>query len=279
MVKAVAKSSFRRRAVRVLKLLAIIYLLTLTGVLLGQRHLLYFPSRAPVESVIQLAGQSRFTPWEDYTGRVIGWKYIGQTNDVRDRILITHGNAGSGLDRISWAETLNLNERFDVYILEYPGYGARPGTPTQRSLCEAADQAFDLISKERPVYLLGESLGTGVASYLAGTHAKDVGGVILVAPFHNLGDVAQYHMPIFPAKWMLWDQFPSAEQLRNYRGRLAVLLDGQDTVIPDRFGRKLFESYGGPKRLWEVPKGAHTALPDQADAWWKEVLAFWKGPT
>jgi pimeloyl-ACP methyl ester carboxylesterase len=84
-------------------------------------------------------------------------------------------------------------------------------------------------------------------------------------------------MPIFPAKWMLWDKFPSAEKLRNYHGRLAVLLDGQDTVIPDRFGRKLFESYDGLKRLWEVPKGAHTALPDQPEAWWKEVVVFWNG--
>ena len=101
--------------------------------------------------------------------------------------------------------------------------------------------------------------------------------VLLIAPFDNLGDVAQYHMPIFPAKWMLWDQFPSAERLRNYHGRLAVLLDGQDTVVPNRFGKKLFESFTGPKRIWNVPNGAHTALPDQPEAWWTEVVAFWKG--
>jgi pimeloyl-ACP methyl ester carboxylesterase len=202
---------------------------------------------------------------------------LDPTNAARDRILITHGNAGSALDRIWLAEALNLSERFDVYLLEYPGYGTRLGSPTQPRLYAAADQAIGLLAKGGPVYLLGESLGTGVAAYVAGTYPDDVAAVLLIAPFHNLSDVAQYHMPIFPAKWMLRDRFPSAEQLRNYHGRLAVLLDGQDTVIPARFGRGLFESYDGPKRLWEVPKGTHTALPDQAEIWWREVVAFWKG--
>jgi pimeloyl-ACP methyl ester carboxylesterase len=258
-------------------LLAIVYALALTVVLIGQRHLLYFPSRVPLELAIKVGERSGFTPWENASGEVIGWKCVAQTNRVRDRILITHGNAGSALDRVWLAEALGLTRSFDIYILEYPGYGARPGTPTQSTLFAAADEAVRLLSNAGPFHLIGESLGTGVAAYIAGAYPKDVAAVLLIAPFHSLGDVAQYHMPIFPAKWMLWDRFLSAEKLQSYHGPLAVILDGLDTVVPDRFGRQLFESYNGPKRLWEVPKGAHTALPDPPAAWAKELLAFWKG--
>ena len=161
--------------------------------------------------------------------------------------------------------------------MEYPGYGARAGSPSQQSLCEAADEAILLLAKDGPVYVIGESLGTGVAAYLAGAHPEAVAGLLLIAPYHNLGDVAQHQMPVFPAKWMLWDRFPSAENLRNYHGRVAVLLAGQDTVVPNKFGRRLYDSYAGPKKLWEVPEATHNDLPNRPEAWWRELLVFWKG--
>jgi fermentation-respiration switch protein FrsA (DUF1100 family) len=131
-----------------------------------------------------------------------------------------------------------------------------------------------VLQKDGPVYVVGESLGTGVAAYIAGTHSNSVAALLLIAPYHNLGDVAQGHMPIFPAKYMLRDKFPSAEYLRNYHGSLAVLLAGEDTVVPNRFGRRLFDAYAGPKKLWEIPKAGHNDLPYVPVEWWKELVAF-----
>jgi pimeloyl-ACP methyl ester carboxylesterase len=269
-------SIIRKRAARAALVLAMVYLLALTAVWFGQRHLLYFPTRVSLASATAAAARSGFAPWQSATGEVIGWKYLGPTNTIRPRILITHGNAGSATDRIWLAEALSLPTSFDVYILEYPGYGIRAGTPTQETLFAAADEALASFSSQGPVHLLGESLGTGVASYLAGTHPKDVAALLLIAPYHNLGDVAQYQMSIFPARWMLWDRFTSGEYLKKYHGPLAVLLDGLDTVVPNRFGRHLFESYSGPKRVWEVPSGAHGALPENPGSWYNEVEEFWK---
>jgi pimeloyl-ACP methyl ester carboxylesterase len=265
-----------KRAARIAVAVAILYLLALTGVWFGQRHFLYFPSRLSLELATADAARAGFIPWKSSTGEIIGWKHSGQTNaGVRPRILITHGNAGSAIDRIWLAETLALPARFDVYILEYPGYGPRPGSPSQESLFGAADKALERISGDGPVYILGESLGTGVASYLAGAHPRNVAALLLIAPYHNLGDVAQHHMSIFPARWMLWDRFASGDNLKNYHGPVAVLLDGLDTVVPNRFGRRLYDGYSGPKRVWEVPSGAHGALPEHADNWWREVVEFW----
>src|SRR5262249_17759036 len=140
-------SKWRKRGLRIALLLAAIYAIALTVVLIGQRHLLYFPSRFPLELAIRMGSRSGFTPWEDASGDVVGWERVGQTNLARDRILITHGNGGSALDRAWLAESLDLTPSFDVYILEYPGYGARSGSPSQRNLCAAADQAFGLLSK------------------------------------------------------------------------------------------------------------------------------------
>src|SRR5262249_6104079 len=159
-------------------------------------------------------------------GDFIGWKKLSATNASHPRVLITHGNAGSALDRSDYADSLNQLEPCDIYILEYPGYGPRPGSPSQQSLFRAADDALRLLEKDGPVHVVGESLGTGVAAHLAGAYPKTVSALLLIAPYHNLADVAQSHMPILPAKYMLLDRFASAEYLRNYHGPLAILLAG-----------------------------------------------------
>ena len=262
---------------RVVMLIAVPYLVLLAAVFFAQRRLLYFPEKLSLDSALAMADRAGFEAWRNASGQVIGWKHLSIADGPRARILITHGNAGSAIDRVDYARALNQAADCDVYILEYPGYGPRPGSPSQQSVFHAADEALDLLERDGPVYVIGESLGTGVAAYLAGAHPQAVAGLLLIAPYHNLGDVAQNHMPIFPARWMVLDKFPSADFLRNYHGPVAVLLAGHDTVIPRRFGRRLYEAYSGPKKLWEVPSAGHNDLPNQPAAWWKELLAFWKG--
>jgi pimeloyl-ACP methyl ester carboxylesterase len=238
--------------------------------------MLYFPSVLSPAEANAMAVRSGLEHWYDGHGQFIGWKQLSKSTGLHDRVLITHGNAGSALDRADYARRLHEVLDCDLYILEYPGYGSRPGAPSQESLFKAGDEAVASLEREGPLYVIGESLGTGLAAYLAGTHPKPVTGLLLVAPYNTLGDVAQAHMPIFPARWMLRDKFESSRYLREYQGRVAVLLAGQDEVVPNRSGRKLYDDYSGPKKVWEIPGASHNDLPNQSTEWWKELVAFWK---
>jgi pimeloyl-ACP methyl ester carboxylesterase len=139
---------------------------------------------------------------------------------------------------------------------------------------EAADEAFGLLSGDGPVFLVGESLGTGVACWLAGKHPDKVAGVVLLAPYNTLADVAQYHMPLLPVHLLLVDRFASQKHLRNYSGPIAVLVGGNDPVVPERFGRRLYDGYSGPKRLWEFPQGDHGTVMQQPSEIWKQIIGF-----
>jgi pimeloyl-ACP methyl ester carboxylesterase len=272
------QSNWRRKALRVAMLIVGLYLVLVIGVSCCQRRLLYFPANVPLNSALAMAKRSGFEPWYNGAGQLIGWKQLSRTNFPHNRVLITHGNAGSAIDRVDYAASLHEAAVCDVYILEYPGYGPRPGSPSQQSLFQAADEAIGLLQKDGPVFVIGESLGTGVAAYLAGTHPQAVAGLLLIAPYDNLGNVAQAHMPIFPVKWILLDKFPSEDYLRSYHGPLAVVVGGRDTTVPPRFGRRLYEGYPGRKRLWEAALAGHNDLPYQPAEFWTEVVAFWKGP-
>jgi len=227
--------------------------------------------------VDQLAQSARLERWRDPTGLAIGMKRQCRTQPAAGRVLVVYGNGSCATGSAHYADVIQEVAAFDVFILEYPGYADRPGSPSQQSLFRAADEAIQLLATNGPAYLVGESLGTGVAAYLAGTHADKVAGVVLLAPYNRLTDVAQAHMPLLPVRLLLVDRFPSEDYLRNYHGPVGVLVAGQDQVVPEKFGRCLYDGYAGPKRLWEFPSGDHGTVMVQPSRVWEEIIQFLQG--
>ena len=197
-----------------------------------------------------------------------------QARPARGQILVLHGNAGAAVQCARYADVIQQAVPFDVFIVEYPGYADRPGAPSEHTLEESADAAFQTLATNGPVYLVGESLGTGVACWLAGKHPDRIAGVILLAPYNTLTDVAQEHMPLLPVHLLLVDRFRSEKYLSDYSGPIAVLVGGGDQVVPEKFGRRLYDDYAGPKRLWEFPKGDHGTVMEQPPEIWKQIINF-----
>jgi hypothetical protein len=123
---------------------------------------------------------------------------------------------------------------------------------------------------------LGESLGSGVAAYLAGTHPAEIAGIILLSPYKRLTSVAEEHMPFLPGRLMLVDKFPSEDYLHNYHGLVGIMVDGRNNVVPEKFGLRLYDGYSGPKRLWNFPNGNHISITKPPAKFWGEVMDFWQ---
>ena len=257
-----------------LRILFVLYLATALGCAALQRKLIYFPTVAPASELDRFAAVHGLERWKNAAGQDIGWQRKSPTQPPRGRVLITHGNGGCALHRVDFANPLRETAAMDVFILEYPGFGDRAGQPTESSLFAAAEDAYLTLPKTAPIYLIGESLGTGVASHLAGGH-PEIAGVLLFAPYNSLVDVAQHHAVILPASLILRDRFASEEYLSRYHGPLAILVGGRDDVVPEQFGRRLFDGYTGPKQIWRVPQAGHNDLHNQSKEYWKEIIAFW----
>ncbi len=165
----------------------------------------------------QSAGLER---WRNSAGELVGMKRLSAKQPCAGQVLLTYGNGSSAVGCAHYADDIQKSSALDVYILEYPGYEDRPGKPTQWNLFHAVDEAIQLLDTNKPIYLVGESLGTGVASYLAGTYTNRAAGVVLIAPFTSLTGAAKFHFPWLPVSLLLVDRFPSEVYLRNYHGRL-----------------------------------------------------------
>jgi len=271
-----SRPMLRRRLGRALLVSAALYIIICTGCAAFQRSLIYFPQKFSPQQVEQMAQAVSLERWTNSSGGFVGLKHLSQNQIATGQVLIVYGNGSYAAACAHYANAIQGVAALDVFILEYPGYADRPGAPSQESLFRAADEAFQLLDTNKPVFVLGESLGSGVAAHLAGTHPAGVAGLILISPYNRLTDVAQYHMPLLPVHWLLVDRFPSEDYLRNYHGRIGVVVDGHDHVVPEKFGLRLYHGYAGPKRLWEFPNGEHAAIAERPDKFWKEVMEFWQ---
>jgi pimeloyl-ACP methyl ester carboxylesterase len=253
------------------------YFVLCTFMALGQRSFLYFPQVFSSAAVDQMARSAGLQRWTNASGANIGLKRPCPQPPAQGSVLVMYGNGSTATGSAHYADDLQKVAALDVYILEYPGYEDRPGPPTEKKLFAAATEALQMIPTNRAVYLVGESLGSGVASYLAGTFTNRVAGIFLISPFTSVMEVAKYHYPILPVSLILQDKFRSQTYLRNYTGKVGISVDGLDTVVPEKFGLRLYNGYAGPKKLWQFPNGGHTEIGEPG-VFWKEVLEFWQGP-
>jgi uncharacterized protein len=252
------------------------YLVMFLGVTICQRRLIYLPPQSTSEQVEMSAREAGLERWRDPSGTAIGLKRLFSDQPAAGQVMIVYGNGSSATGCAHYADEIQSIAALDVFILEYPGYADRPGSPTEINLYRAADEALQLLTSKQPIYLFGESLGSGVASYLAGKHPEKIAGIILLSPYDRLVNVAHYRMPFLPTQLLLIDRFPSADYLSSFHGPVGIAVDGRDRVVPEKFGLQLYNGYAGPKRLWEFPRGAHISIMEPPEKFWREVLDFFQ---
>lgn len=254
------------------------YLLLCAGITLYQRSLLYFPAKFSAAQVDQMAQSARLVRWTNSAGQAIGFKRLAPSPPAIGTVMICYGNGSTAIGSAHYADDIQRAAAMDVFVLEYPGYEDRPGSPNQASLFAAAEEAFQPLPTNQPIYLVGESLGTGLVSWLAGRHPERVSGLLLISPYNRITSVAQQHYPYLPVHLLMFDRFAPEDYLKTFHGKVGITVDGKDTIVPEKFGRRLYDGYAGPKKLWAFPTGGHCQILETQADFWREVVAFWQNP-
>jgi fermentation-respiration switch protein FrsA (DUF1100 family) len=236
------------------------YTVLLGGLYLFQRHLLYFPDRTHPElgELSELGFREVKVTTADGLS-LLSW-YL-PPREGRPVIVYFHGNGGHIGYRAGRLRRF-ARDGYGVLMLEYRGYGGNPGAPSEAGFYADAAAALDFLARDgimpNRLVLYGESLGSGVAVYLAAQ--REIGALILEAPFTSVAEVAQYHYSFVPASLLLWDRFDSFSRIGNVKAPILLLHGDRDRVVPVRFGRALFEAAPKPKTFWFSPEAGHEDL-------------------
>ena len=153
-----------------------------------------------------------------------------------------------------------------VYLVPYRGFGASEGEPSEAALFEDALAVYDQVAARQPgapIPVIGRSLGSGVASYVASQ--RPVAGLVLVTPFDSMAAVAQTHYPWLPVKWLVQDRYESTRYVAKYAGPVLVVRAGRDQVIPAAHTDRLIAAFATPPRVLDLPAADHgTVAADPA---------------
>lgn len=154
-------------------------------------------------------------------------------------VLVFHGNAGNA-DMKNYYKLLFPNA--NIIVAEYPGFGFRSQESLNKeNIIKASEEIVETILKDKKrLILVGESLGSGVASEMAVKyHIKDL---VLATPYNKIAWVAQNKFPVFPIYPLVLDRYNNTDTLKKFNGNLVILIAEFDTVIPNKFAYELSDS-------------------------------------
>lgn len=195
---------------------------------------------------------------------------------ARGTLLYLHGNGGNighRLDQIEVFHRLGLN----VFIIDYRGYGASSGKPSEQGTYQDALAAWHWLMEEKRVaperiVLFGESLGGAIAAWLAARQPP--AGLVIYASFTSVPEMAQALYPMFPASRLVRYRYDTRAALGSVTCPLLILHSPEDEIIPFSHGQALLEAAREPKRLVELRGGHNDALWVSRDIFAREIGTF-----
>lgn len=160
---------------------------------------------------------------------------------------------------------------FNVFVPEYIGLGLSSGEPSEQGLYDTALAAYEHLTQRpdidpRRIFIVGHSLGGAPAVDLA-TRVTPA-GLMTLATFTSLPDIAALRYPMFPCHYLTRIRCPNIEKIRQVRAPILVLHAENDTTVPlwmaEALAKAAFE--GGNQQVVQltIPGGNHDttfALP------------------
>ena len=120
---------------------------------------------------------------------------------------------------------------FNILAFNYRGYVNSGGKPSEKNLFEDAIKIYDEFAKNSKVILIGRSLGTGVATYLASK--KETKGLVLITPYDSISSLAAQQYPYLPIDLLLKYKFNSIKYISKINTPVAVIEVKGDTTVPN----------------------------------------------
>ncbi len=152
---------------------------------------------------------------------------------------------------------------FDIVAFNYRGYVNSGGKPSEKNLFEDAIKIYDKFAKNSKVILIGRSLGSGVASYLASK--RDAEGLVLITPYDSIVSLAREKYPYLPIDLLLKYKFESVKYISKINIPVAVVEVKGDTTVPNKNTQRLIKKIQNLALHVELENTTHADVLNHPD--------------
>ncbi len=170
-------------------------------------------------------------------------------------ILYLHGNRGSNRRCYHQAQTM-AGGGYDIFMPDYRGFGKSDGEiVSEEQLFGDVQAAYDFLKKhyaENRIVVVGYSIGSGMASYLAANNQPQQ--LVLLAPYTSVVDLKNGMAPFLP-DFLLKYPLRSQAFLQQVKFPVTLFHGEFDEVIPFSSSEKLQAINPGLFKLVSLPEG------------------------
>ena len=206
-----------------------------------------------------------------------GW-WLEEPSAERGQIVFFHGNGGN---LSLWLDVIVEMRRrgFSVMAVDYRGYGASSGTPTEKGVYRDAEASIRLFTdrlrkRGTPVIYWGRSLGSPVAAHAATHVAPDA--LVLEAPMPDVRSLLRTNPVMWLLSFLSSYRFPTARFVRQLDMPLLVVHGDADSIVPYSAGKRVFEAARSPNKvLATIPGADHNDLHAvNPQLYWQLIESF-----
>ncbi|MBO6676204.1 MAG: alpha/beta fold hydrolase [Rhizobiales bacterium] len=179
-----------------------------------------------------------------------------------DAVVLIHG---FGADRLGWvANSPALLDTYTVWAAELPAHGtAEPGATTPIDIASALTEL--LPQNDKPIALIGHSLGGAIAAHLAALRPDQIGKTVLIAPAgFGSGAVAGDFLTGLPG-------LQSEDEALQHLRQLVV----RERLIMPQMAQYVLKHLEKPGRREALAEIAQAALNFELPALPNEALVIW----
>jgi len=249
------------------RFLLLFLLLTSTGC----SSLFFHPTRDVQESPAVKLFSHRDIVFQASDGMVLhGWYFPAER--AAGSVLVLHGNAqnlSTHVNSVLWL----VKEGFNLFIIDYRGYGWSGGEPDLDGVHKDADAALEKLfslpeTDPDRVVVLGQSIGGSIAVYtVARSPRKDrIRALVVESAFSSYRRIAREKLDSFwltwpfqyPLSWTVSDSYSAESWIGQVSPVPVLILHGlDDPVVPTHHGRLLFDAARDPKQFWLTARPGH----------------------
>ncbi len=250
----------------------LIFIGLLSAGLLGCNGAFFFPYRAQVLSPEQLGLKYEDVYFSANDGtRLHAW-FLPAEGKALGTILFLHGNAENISTHIMSVRWLP-SQRFNVFLLDYRGYGASEGAPSVEGAQEDVNAAMKTLLSRTDVnpdriVVFGQSLGGSIAVYNVAhsPHRVHIRALAVESAFASYREIAREKLAAFwltwplqyPLSWTVSDEYSPDDAVENVSPIPLLIIHGdRDSIVPVHHGQELYNLAREPKQIWIVPGGGH----------------------
>jgi uncharacterized protein len=233
-------NTIRKKAVKWLKIIAMVYVLGGIALYFLQDFILFHP--------VSLKRNHQYDFTEPHRDISIPLNDKDTLNLIdffpadagkRGIVLYFHGNKKN----ISWyAKYIPHFTRhgYEVLMIDYPGYGKSTGKLSEQKLYDWASLVYTIANKKfaaDSIIIYGKSMGTGIASQLASL--RPCKKLILETPYYDFPSVVSHYLPIYPVQRMIHYKLPTFQYLPAVKAPITIFQGTDDWLV----------TYSNAKRL------------------------------